>query len=178
MVKIKSPDGDPLKHREYKRSEFKPSNETYRYKDYKPSFVGIYGEKQRERRTVTKPDKPAPKPKVLKPRTTFDSYSRPLGPDIDVNEMGPAYKTSKYEYKEYKPKPMTPYKPRPVSRRDHFKSKPMHVDERSGLYTNSVTYRLSEENNAGLRHWNYGFVDDTVSAKRSVENRINFLSLL
>jgi hypothetical protein len=128
--------------------------------------VGIYGQKQRQPRTYTKPDKPPPKPKVVKPKTTFDSYSRPLGPDIKVNNMGPAYQDTKYEYKEYKPRPITPYKARQLTPRDPFKAKPLHMDERSRLYKKDVTYKLDKENNAGLRHWNYGFVDDTVATKR------------
>lgn len=155
---------DPIKHREFKPTEFKATNQPYEYKPYKPSHVGIYGEKQKERKPRPKPPTPKATKKIQKPKETFDCYSDPKGPDIKTGDIGPEYPTSTYEYQEYKPN-IQPHNN--DSDYDPIKAKPSYIDRPTEVYKGDVTYKLDENNNAAMRHWQYGFVNDTVAAKGS-----------
>ncbi|XP_053381720.1 proteoglycan 4-like [Mercenaria mercenaria] len=148
MVRIQSPHADPLRYREYQRLD-----------------------------KYSKPFDPSSKSRILKSKPTFDCYSNQTGPDIKLNNLGPEYKGTKYQYREYKPKTMTSYKSRPISPKDPLKSKPVYIDKPVGMYKRDVNYKLNKDNFAGLRHWNYGFVEDTVAAKGSTTRSKNKYSV-
>lgn len=96
-------------------------------------------------------------------KPTFDCYRDPKGPDIRLGQTGPEYKTTNYQHKEYRL--MNPNTSGSNSIDGPLKPKPLYADKPVGMYKGDVTYRLNEGNNAAMRHWNYGFVGDTVAAK-------------
>ena len=154
---------DPLKHREYKPTSYRPE-----YHPYKPTHVGIYGEEQRPKRVRIRPNS-APKPTVhrhRKPVRTFQAYRNPIGPDIRLGDIGPEYKPSRYKPTPYKP---IDYKtkgmgPKDVRVADPLKASTGYKSDRIGMYRGDVEYKLTEDNNLGMRHWRNNFVDDTVAS--------------
>lgn len=160
---------DTIRHKEYISSgpsEYKPSDKGYEYKPYQPSHVGIYGEKTREKKVKKRPPTPQ-KRRIRKPRRTFESYSRPMGPDIKTGNAGPEYDVKEYHVKDYKLTQAQAIRERPRTAHDMLKSKqPAYVDRPFGIYNGNIEYKIDENNNAGMRHWKYDYVDDTVSGYR------------
>lgn len=149
---------DPLHHTEFKPTEFKPTTTPYEYKPYKPATVGMYGDKPYERKTYQEPNiqNSNKKPKVVKLLKTFESYRFLKGPDIKIDNTGPEYKVRDYQLTSYKPG--SPYKPQPPTENQCFYKE-------FTIYKGDVTYKLTEDNNAAMRHWSRRFVDDTVASK-------------
>lgn len=156
---------------DFKVKEYKPGNNKYEYKPYKPSNVGMYGEKENPNKTIKpspRKQQPKPEPKTIQPtRTqrklkTFKSYELDSGPDIKIRNTGPDYKVSEYRYRDpdlinrqYVQKPP----PEPF--------KPTYQHENKQVNFKHVDYKLTEQNNIGMRHWHYDFVDDTIMSKRT-----------
>ena len=141
--------------------------------EYKPSHVGMYGEKQKEKK------KPAPKPspRALKPKPekakqttvtgrklkTFKFYENDIGPDIKIRKTGPDLPVKEYRYRDpdllHKPYIEKPF-------REPTKSK-FHENRKIMTPKKYEDYKLTEQNNLGMRHWHMGFVDDTIMRRET-----------
>lgn len=167
---------DPLKQPQFKPTKLELPQNKYEYKPYKPSHVGMYGEKETQPR---KTQKPSPKKQIPKPvpetkqtfRTqrklkTFKSYELDSGPDIKIKNTGPDYRVKEYKYTDpdllkthrIKTPPPEPYKAPFKYEKGKEWSNKGHED-----------YKLTEQNNLGMRHFHYGFVDDTIMSKQTSE---------
>ena len=152
---------DPLtrKYEPFKFVYVDPLTKTY--PSFKPKFVGIYGEKPRQRRS--RPQEP-PKKTTKKTRIkikTFQCYRFPMGPDIRVGKIGPDYRNRSYE--EIKFRTLTPLKFHrvyndPLSGSKIEVYKPTEIPK-----TRTVDYKLTEENYLPFRYWKIGDVTDTVA---------------
>ncbi|KAH3783758.1 nascent polypeptide-associated complex subunit alpha, muscle-specific form-like [Dreissena polymorpha] len=161
------------KHRDFVRntysydpnkSEFKPSQYKHEYISYKPANIGIYGEKERTAKPRDPPPKPISRPSKQVPRTTFNSYGGPRGPDIPTGAIGPEYRYPEYQYTHYKP---TTYEPVKYNG-DFIAGKTYHWDENSFKpVSGTEKYQLTENNYGGFRHFHFGDINDPISAKGS-----------
>ncbi|WAR18102.1 hypothetical protein MAR_032696 [Mya arenaria] len=145
----------------------KPKEYKYEYKSYKPTFIGIYGEKQRERTLRPPPTPPEPRPKKRIPRTTYTCYSVPKGPDIKTGDMGPEYKVRKYQYEAYN---NTVYESRGYNS-DPLQGRDNRTDTNMDYNPTSQKYELTKDNYAGYRHFHFGEINDPISTKGDNESK-------
>lgn len=161
---------DPMKPPEFKPVKFEPPvQEKFEYKPYKPSHVGMYGDKERP------PKKPSPrvaKPKpgitqkknTAKKLKTFKCYEDASGPDIKIKNSGPDLPIREYTYQDpYLLRKPDVEKPMPDPYNPTFR----YEDRKLMTPKKQADYKLTEQNNLGMRHFQGGFVDDTIMRKRS-----------
>ena len=142
---------------------FKPTPHKYDYKEYKPSHVGMYGDKPRVKKPKINAENHVTAPKPKRPTRTFESYSGARGPDMKTVD----YKPAKYVPNSNPYKPGTPFKPMNYNGNDPLKHR--SVDMSKGKGTDKTkrpsTYRLDENNYTGKNNWNFGFVTDPLPWK-------------
>ena len=169
----KAPKNDP-----FKPTKMELPRQSYEYKEYKPTHVGMYGEKQKEKRKPAAKPSGKPSPRTIKPEPerakqtkvtgrkikTFKFYEMDIGPDIKVGKTGPDMPVKEYKYQD-PDRLHKPYMEKPFREPTHPKHQ--YETKKIGLPKKHEDYKLTEQNNLGMRHWHYGFVDDTIMRREN-----------
>ena len=95
---------------------------------------------------------------------TFKFYEMDIGPDIKVGKTGPDMPVKEYKYQDpdrlHKPYIEKPFR-EPKNPKSGFETKKIDFPKKH------EDYKLTEQNNIGMRHWHYGYVDDTIMRREN-----------